>query len=452
MTSSVGDARVLAFEHAHTLFMLWRHPRANPEAVRRFQLRTLRVLLSHASANVAAYREHWSLSKLGWPGAATMRDFEALPTIGKDDLRGRPLAESLSDGTDPRRLVRHTTSGSSGEPFTIYRSPREEHLLNLFRLRACADAGLRTFDRIARFIQLPLDDARRGWAGRIRQAIGVHRDQRLDGLAPANEIIEQLSRQRPDVISGYPSTLGHVADALHQRGADRVWPRLVLCGGEVLGAAARHAIEDAFSAPVFDFYGAHEFNLLAWQCPQGDAYHVCDDSVLVEIVDDGGRQVEVGEVGEVIATALHSYTMPFIRYRTGDLAVRGPDSCCCGRPFSTLRAIQGRSVDYLKLPGGRRVHPYLITRHLAEREASWVSQHQIVQIDVRHVRLNMRAVRAPTSDDLERVRKLAAGILGADVRFEVALVDRFPAHPSGKFRPYLSQTEAGANRTAGSPR
>ncbi len=99
------------------------------------------------------------------------------------------------------------TSGSSGKPFTIYRSPREEHLLNLFRLRACAEAGLRTFDRIARFSQLPLDEMRRGWPGRIRQAIGIHCEQRLDGLAPADEMIDHLLRHRPDVVCGYPSML-----------------------------------------------------------------------------------------------------------------------------------------------------------------------------------------------------------------------------------------------------
>ena len=439
MTSAIGGSRALALEHAHTLYGLWRHRRTDPETVRRFQLRKLRVLLAHSRANVAAYREHWRRSESERFVVATMRDFEALPTIGKNDLRGRPVAETLVDGADPRRLVRHTTSGSSGKPFTIYRSPREEHLLNLFRLRACAAAGLRTFDRIARFSQLPLDDVRRGWPGRIRQAIGVHREQRLDGLSPANEIIELLLRQRPDVICGYPSTLRHVADGLRRRWADRVRPRLVLCGGEVLAAAARRAIEDAFTSPVFDFYGAHEFNLLAWQCPHDDAYHVCDDNVLVEIVDDSGRPVEVGEVGEVVATALHSYTMPFIRYRTGDLAMRGPATCRCGQPFSTLRAIQGRAADYLKLPEGRRVHPYSITGHLAEHEAAWVSQHQIVQLDVRHVRLNMRAARVPTSVEIERVRKLAARVLGPDVRFELALVDHFPPHPSGKFHPYLPQ-------------
>jgi hypothetical protein len=146
----------------------------------------------------------------------------------------------------------------------------------------------------------------------------------------------------------------------------RIRPRLIFCGGEVLDAATRCTIEDAFSAPLVDFYGAHEFNLLAWQCPNGSVYHVCDDNVLVEIVGEDGRAVRPGEIGEVVATSLHSYTMPFVRYRTGDLAIHGAESCGCGQPFSTLREIQGRGVDYLRLPEGaasiRTPLPYISPR------------------------------------------------------------------------------------------
>jgi phenylacetate-CoA ligase len=440
LTLSLRERSVLGFEHADTLRRLWRHADADPETLRQFQLRKLRLLLVHCRTHVAAYREHWRSSKLEPADVATTQHIQALPTIAKNDLRGRPVAETLVDGADMQRLVRHTTSGSSGQPFNIYRAPREEHLLNLFRLRACAEAGLRPFDRIARFSQLPLDEEPRPWSGRIRQMIGIHRVQRFDGLAPAHELVESLVRHRPDVIGGYPSTLRHIA-AWMSGERRRIQPRLIFCGGEVLDAASRSTIESAFSAPLVDFYGAHEFNLLAWQCPDGDAYHVCDDNVLIEIVGEDGRAVQAGEVGEVVATALHSYTMPFVRYRTGDLAIRGPATCGCGQPFSALRAIQGRGADYLRLREGRRVHPYAITVHLAEREAGWVAQHQIVQTADGRIRLDIRASGRPRSEDIERVRRMVRGILGVDTPFELALVERFPPHPSGKFQPYVSLVE-----------
>jgi phenylacetate-CoA ligase len=445
---SILQRGLLAAEHAHTLRAVWRHRRADPETLRRFQVRKLRVLLAHCGTHVGAYREHWRGLELEPSDIIEPEDIEALPTIGKNDLRGRALGETLCDGAGVSRLARHMTSGSSGNPFAIYRSPREEHLLNFFRLRASAEAGLRALHRVARLNQLPLDEEPPGWPWRMRQALGIHREERFDGLAPANEIIENLLRQRPDVVCGYPSTLRHVAVQLAQREQRQLSVRLVLCGGEVLDPGARQTIENAFRAPVVDLYGAHEFNLLGSQCPEGDGYHVCDDNVLVEIVDERDRPVPVGEVGEVVATALHSYTMPFVRYRTGDLAIRGPSVCGCGAPFSALRAIQGRSVDYLRLPEGRRVHPYAITVHLAEREAAWVSQHQIVQADPLHVQLKIKPARKPKFEELERLRSLGAAILGPEVKFDLALVEHFPRHPSGKFQPYVSQIENSFSTTS----
>lgn len=433
-------SKVLLNEHAHTLHRLWRHPRESRETLRRFQVRKLQALLAHCRARVAVYRDHWQGSDLQpeditWPEA-----LEALPTIGKDDLRARPVTETLVDGADPKRLVRHMTSGSSGQPFAIYRSRREEHLLNLFRVRAYAGAGLRVSDRIARFSQLPLDEAYGDRAGGARRMLGIYRDIQLNGLASADEMAGQLVRSRPTVVAGYPSILLHVAARMLEDQSKSVRARLVLCGGEVVEAAARRVIEEGFSAPLADFYGAHEFNLLAWQCPAG-GYHVCDDNVLLEIIDESGRPVKAGETGEVVATALHSYTMPFVRYRTGDLAIRGPEACRCGQPFSTLLAIQGRAVDYLLLPNGRRVHPYAITVALAEREAEWVSQHQVVQTCGERIQLNVLPRRAPRIAELQRLRAFATSVLGTGIDLDIALVARFPRHPSGKFRPYVCRVK-----------
>lgn len=424
-------------EHAHTLARLWRHGTASAESLRRFQIRKLRVLVAHCLATSVVYRQHWRQASLDSVEIRASEDIETLPPIAKDDLRARPLTQTLTTAANPSRLYRHTTSGSSGQPFTIYRSAREEHLLNCFRLRAYHAAGLRLFDRIARLHQPPLDEVERRWPGRILQAVGIHAEEALDGLGSPADTIERLAGMGADVVCGYPSTLRHAAAWMHEHAPRRVRPRLVFSGGEVLDAQARRTIEDAFGAPVRDFYGAHEFNLLAWHCPHGDCYHVCDDNVVVEVLGDDGHPVACGDVGEVVATALHSYTMPFVRYRTGDLAVRGADACSCGAPFSTLRSIEGRTVDYLHLPGGRRVHPYVITRWIAEREADWVFQHQIVQTEADRVRLSILASRTPRKADLERLRAVGASVVGDDVRFELGVVDQLPRPARGKFHPYV---------------
>lgn len=41
--------------------------------------------------------------------------------------------------------------------------------------------------------------------------------------------------------------------------------------------------------------------------------------------------------------------------------------------------------------------------------------------------------------------RFAADLLGPGVQFDLTLVDRFPRHPSGKFRPYVSAASESLN-------
>lgn len=421
-----------AIEHARALFHRWR-PSARPqEALAAFRRRRLAALVAHCRANVSLYREHWRDVD---PRATTL---DALPTIGKDDFRARGPAASLADGTNADRLVTRTTSGSSGEPFAIRRTSVEDHLMQWLRLRAETEVGVRRGDRIVQFGQLPEGGYRRTWPGRLRQALRLYRDEHLDGLADAPALLDSLDHRRPDVVRAYPSTLVAIAGEIGRRGRRNESVRIVIAGGEVLDAAARRGIGDAFDAAIVDCYGMSEFNLLAWECPSGGGFHVRDDNVVVEILGSDGEPVAVGETGEVVATSLHAWTMPFVRYRTGDLATRGPDTCRCGAPWSTLSAIRGRSAECLRLRGGRSVHPYRITGAIADDDADWIAQHQLVQHGEDRVVLSIATRRPPRPGELERLRSIGAREVGPDATFEVNVVDRFARVPGVKFAPYVS--------------
>ncbi len=438
----------LNFEHFHTLYRLWRHPLASRDDLILFQNRKLRFLVAHAYANVSYYRELFDRAGLKPEEIQTVEDLRLISLTSKDDLRMRPLREILAAGVNPRKLVSLKTSGSSGKPFTILRSPLEEHLINMFRIRARGQIGVRISDRIACVHEEPLGGRKRGLPGHIRQALGIYRDYQVNGLQSGENIIRDLERLKPDVLAGYPSSLGHAAVSLTETSVSGIPPRLVITGGEVLSSSVRDCIQKGFGAPVFDNYGAHEFNLLAWECPKRGIYHICDDNVIVEILNNG-RPVAAGETGEVVATALHSYTMPFIRYRTGDIATRGTDRCQCGQPFSTLLHIKGRSVDYFRLPGNRYVHPYEITGPLIDHESGWIFQHQMVQESEDNVILKIAPLREPKREDLERLKRLGEHKLGPEVAFTIELVEDFPVEPGKRFSPYLCLLNRKPEQTSG---
>jgi hypothetical protein len=238
-------------------------------------------------------------------------------------------------------------------------------------------------------------------------------------------------------------------------GGDGARPRLVVVGGEVLTPLMRQQIRAAFGAPVREWYGSHEFNLLAWECDETGLLHVCDDAVVVEIVRDG-RPVTVGQRGEVVVTGLHSFAMPFIRYRLGDVATRGPDRCPCGAPFSTLASIQGRMHDWLVLANGRAVHPYEVLLELYDA-FPWCGQYQVVQERVGHVRILLSPRRPPPPAATGRLAARISARLGGLAAVSIDLVpDMRPASTgssgwSGRWCAPPTTTSIGARGEAERP-
>src|SRR3972149_8842888 len=210
-------------------------------------------------------------------------------------------------------------------------------------------------------------------------------------------------------------------------------PRFIRVSGWVLTPIMRRRISQTFEAPVFEAYTNREFGLIAWECKETGELHTSDDSIIVEVLKDG-RPAATGERGEVVGTNLHSFAMPFIRYKLGDIVTKGFETCRCGQTFSTIRAIQGRMLDYFLLPGGRVIHPSEITiRHILGA-APWIRQYQLIQEQEDRIILRAVPSTAPTPQELARLEESVINFLGQDVEFRVVLVPGIQIEPSGKFR------------------
>ena len=135
-----------------------------------------------------------------------------------------------------------------------------------------------------------------------------------------------------------------------------------------------------------------------------------------------------------MVTALHSYAMPFIRYRLGDIVTRGEESCACGLPFATIRAIQGRMLDFICLPGGRWVHPYEILAGIASDRIEWIRQHQLVQERVDRLVLTFVPVGDVRPARIAEFKRFATDVVGPGVEICVQPVSEIRPGEGGKFR------------------
>jgi len=95
--------------------------------------------------------------------------------------------------------------------------------------------------------------------------------------------------------------------------------------------------------------------MIASQCKYKN-YHYFLDNVYVEFLDDEGKDVGEGEIGEIVLTTLRSPVMPFIRYKIGDIGSYTLEECPCGRHFPLLKSFEGRADDIFILPMVKRFH------------------------------------------------------------------------------------------------
>jgi phenylacetate-CoA ligase len=428
---------ILPHEASSVIAFRW-HTRSNRARLVEFQNRRLRRIVEHAYNRVPYYRRLFDSVGLHPRHIGSVADLQQIPITTKSDIKHLPLSDLLAKGTDPAKLIEHNTGGSTGEPFTVRRSWIEERVLGELRRRTLrlygASSGALVV--VATFHHRPHRNDNR-FVELVLNAFGRYRVRSIFCLESPESLLRQFREMAPDVIGGYAGVLSRLAHVIAESGVKTHRPQFLLSGGEVLSNSAAKRISAAFRAPIYDTYGSHEFSRIAWECPATGDYHRCDDGVITEVLRND-QPVDAGEEGEIVGTALHSYAMPFIRYRLGDVATQGRDSCLCGQPFSTLGKIQGRVVDYFTMPNGALLHPYQLAAALKDKGLRWVAQYQLIQQNERNIVLKAVPLIPPAEDDIAEMKRSAESVLGNSVAFDIEIVDRLDLEDRGKFRVYRS--------------
>ena len=119
---------------------------------------------------------------------------------------------------------------------------------------------------------------------------------------------------------------------------------------EPLQPSLRQRFEAEFGIDTYQMYGATEVGDVAYECPEKNGWHICEETI-VEIVDPAtGEQVKPGSLGEVVVTRLN-HIFFLLRFGTGDLSSLVTEQCSCGRTSYRLAGIAGRVGDAVKVRG-----------------------------------------------------------------------------------------------------
>lgn len=250
-----------------------------------------------------------------------------------------------------------TTSGTTCNPLLWMLTEADLHRLAVNEKISFGCAGLTSTDTV--LVAVALD---RCFMAGLAYAEGLRElgcaVVRVGPVSPML-VLEMIARVRATAIVAVPSFLRVIADKARDAGFDLKHSPVTkaICIGEPirnrtfeLNASGR-AIEASWGAKVYSTYGVTELANSLCECDAGLGGHLHDDQLYLEVLDDDGKPLADGEIGEIVATTFGVEAMPLIRYRTGDCAAVFTQPCACGRTTLRIGPIVGRKQQKLKIKG-----------------------------------------------------------------------------------------------------
>ena len=412
----------------------------SPDRLAQLQLQRLRSLLQHAQQHVPYYRELFARTGFEPAAVTSLADLQRLPFLGKAEIRANPDALKADNAVG---LARFNTGGSSGEPLIFF----------IGNQRVSHDVAAKW--RATRWWGVDIGDPEIVvWGSPIeltaQDRVRALRDTLLrTELLPAFEMsaakldgfVARIRERRPKMLFGYPSALSHIARHAEKRGMrmDELGIKVAFCTSEKLYDHQREAIERIFGCAVANGYGSRDAGFIAHQCPSG-GMHLTAEDIIVEIVDADGRVLPAGEAGEIVVTHLATGDFPFIRYRTGDVAVMDTAACACGRGLPMLKEIQGRATDFVVARDGTVMHGLALIYIL--RDLPQVAGFKIMQESLDLTRVQVVPGPGFDADITRHIQRGLAARLGEGVHIEVEEVNEIAPEKSGKYRYVLSKVDA----------
>ncbi|HEY3542768.1 MAG TPA: phenylacetate--CoA ligase [Gaiellaceae bacterium] len=235
------------------------------------------------------------------------------------------------------------------------------------------------------------------------------------------QLLEDLEAE---ILCCTPSYALAIADHVDDPASLKV--RAGIFGAEPWTVGLRDAVERALGLSALDIYGLSEIMGpgVSAECLEArDGAHVNEDHFLVEVIDpETGAPRPDGEAGELVFTTLTKEALPFLRYRTGDLASVTREPCACGRTFARMSRIVGRTDDML-IVRGVNVFPSEVERVLLEIPGL-EPHYQLIVDRPRH--LDELTVQVEGEARAEDVRTRLARALGVTAKVEVLRAGPLP--------------------------
>lgn len=414
------------------------------EQFRDYQMKKMRQLLSIAFQHVPYYRDMQQRLGCHVEDFKRPEDIRLLPTLDKYEVRGN---EKLfcNELISPKRYLEGSTSGTTGTPLKVYftRESFSRKWAFVVRLRRWAGLPDPFFPRRVQFSARPIvpvsqprdrhSYCRWNMPGKSLLCSAFH-------ISPEAipYYIKAMNAFNPELIDGFPSSMGVIAKIGHRQNLKLPRPRAIITTAETLLQEHRQTLEEAFGCRVYNQYSASDPSCFWCECEQG-VMHDNLESGFSEIVASDGKPLPDGNMGEVAFTPFidSDSIMILIRYRLGDLAIRsGHEKCACGREMPIMKSLEGRREDILYFPD----RGYVTGTYIFDGISNLV-EAQIIQEDLNTLKILIIPDDGYNKEIEAKLIHNAKVQISNSINIIIEKVDRIFRGTGGKLRPIISKVQ-----------
>lgn len=316
------------------------------EQLKALQQKKLQKLIHHCYETVPYYTRLFDQLGITPDMIKTPDDLQKLPPLTKQLIRDN-YNDLFSIVIPKKRRRKSSTGGSTGTPLQFCTDSLEWSSWKASTLRAWEWYGMKLGDKIFSLGGSSINKRKQLFSFKGLYDRIIMRNFKYSSADVTDKSMQRnydaMMKLKPSALRGYGSSLYILARYIEKMGLPVCPIKVILTTGEVLMPEYRRKLEEVFSAPVYDAYGAGDGGILSHECPCREGLHISEEACIIEITDKQGSPLPDGEVGHVCSTDLDNYVFPFIRYQVGDMAYIKPEPCSCGRPSRLIGQVMGRA-------------------------------------------------------------------------------------------------------------
>lgn len=440
----------------YNALILYRNYSRRHEDILKMREKKFRKLLKYSYKHSKFYHEYYSDHGIKEDDINEI-PIEKLPHIDKniytenfDDividkrLNIKDLKEFINNNSnyDEKYLGMYNilhSSGSTGTPSLFVYDRRAWDYVLAAALRACkgeirirdviSKIGLKKFltkgFKNINVLYIAATDGR--FAGVMAASSGISgfglNSMLLNINIPLNQWYDKVIEYKPMIIIGYPSAIKILCDILREKNTSFDVIRVVSCG-EPLTRELRNYLEMTFNTDIVDLYGSSESLIIGLGRKDYDGLYMFDDINYVEAMGDN-----------IYLTPLYNYTVPLIRYKLTDMAIRKERNSNEYLPFTKIETIVGRNEDIMWFVNDNGEKDFLHPLIIDGIDVNGIIKYQFVQHSQKDFDINIEVGDNTNFNDVsnqfnEKFTEILKEKNLGWVKYKINRVDNIPIDPN----------------------